>query len=112
MLANHAAPTKFGFRAPSVYLFTAVRRHIHQETLSPLREPTSAARPAVSSRIALLEADSQIRIRRTLLWFSFPALVGKAETSTNVLGEFVRRCFRFQDDRFNSGLRHAVARRL
>jgi len=75
-----------------------------QETLSPLREPTSAARPAVSSRIALLGAYFQNRIGRVLLWFSFQALVGKAGTLAHVLGKLVGGCLRFWCIRLDRGL--------
>jgi len=95
----------------SACLCTVVRPSMDQETLSPLREPTSAARPAVSSRIALLGAYFQNRIGRVLLWFSFQALVGKAGTLAHV-GKLVGGCLRFWRIRLDRGLRHAVSRRL
>ena len=43
--------------------FTAVNWYLDPESLSLLREPTSAARPVAGSRIALLGVYPQIRIR-------------------------------------------------
>lgn len=82
-------------RTTNVSLFTAVRPNMDQETLSPLREPTSTTRPDVSSRIALLKAGFQIKIRRTFLWLSFQALMRKAGTLAYILRKFVRRRLRF-----------------
>jgi hypothetical protein len=72
-----------------VCLFTAVRPGLDEETLRPLRKPVFVVRPAIGYRIALSGVGSQIRIGRTLLWFTFHTLVGTG-TSAHVLGKFVR----------------------
>lgn len=44
---ERAVPINIGFRERSgICVFIAVRPHIEQEIVLPLREPTSAARPA------------------------------------------------------------------